>query len=315
MSLTTPDETRPPRVSVISIFYNADEFFDEAIRSVLAQTYKDFEFLLCDDGSTDGSTAAALDWQAREPGRVRHLEHPGHVNRGMSATRNLGIDAARGEFIAFIDADDVWRPDKLAEQVALMDAHPELGMVCGTVRYWASWEGGEDVIVPTGHVRNQVVPAPEASVALYPLGSAGAPCPSDMLLRRAAVESVGGFEAHFTGPRQMYEDQGFLAKLYLTWPVWFSDVLWLDYRQHARSAVATVVRDGGYRQVRRYFLEWFEGYLDDRPEPAPPAVRAALTRALRPYRRPVVHAVSTAPRRLAGRARRLLRAARSRSGS
>jgi len=288
------------------IFMNAEKFIDEAIASVMAQTAQDFELLLCDDGSSDDSTAIAKSWESRYSDRVRYLEHAGHVNRGMSATRNLGIGAARGDFIAFIDSDDVWRPDKLAAQLAIMDAHPELGMVCGTVRYWRSWGGGGDEYVPTGHVQNRVVYPPEASLTLYPLGRSAAPCPSDMLLRRAAVEDVGGFEEHFTGRRQIYEDQGFLGKLYLAWPVWFADSVWLDYRQHPDSCVATVTRDGGYDNVRSYYLTWFEKYLDRLPDPPPRTVRRAVIRAARPYRRPRAHALLTAPRRIWSRGRRLL---------
>ena len=299
-----------PRVSVIMIFFNGEEFIDEAIASAMAQTEQGFELLLCDDGSTDRSTAIAQDWVARYPGQVRYLQHAGHANRGMSATRNLGISAAHGEFIAFIDADDVWRPAKLAEQLSVMDAHPELGMVCGTVNYWSSWTGGRDRIVPTGHVRNRVVRPPETSVSLYPLGRASAPCPSDMLLRRTAVEAVGGFEEHFTGPRQAYEDQGLLGKLYLARPVWFSDAVWLDYRQHPDSIVATVHRDGRYDEVRSYYLTWFEGYLDQLPDGAPPAVRKAVARALRKYRHPTADAVLTSPRKLAVRGRRAIRRVR-----
>ncbi|MGR7024933.1 glycosyltransferase family 2 protein [Geodermatophilus sp. URMC 62] len=278
---------RVPRTSVIIIFFNADDFIDEAITSVMAQTVDDFELLLCDDGSEDSSTAIAVGWAARHPDKVRHLSHERHANRGMSATRNLGIRAARGEFIAFLDADDVWRPGKLAEQLAVLDAHPEVGMVCGTVRYWRSWAGGEDEVVPTGHVRGRVVRPPETSLAVYPLGEAPAPCPSDMLLRRAAVESVGGFEEHFSGVRQMYEDQGFLSKLYLRWPVYFADDVWLDYRQHSASFVATVHGQGGYDEARSYFLTWFDRYLAELPD-APPAVRRAVARALRARRRPVL---------------------------
>jgi glycosyltransferase involved in cell wall biosynthesis len=295
-----------PRVSVIMIFFNAKQFMDEAIASVMGQSMADLELLLCDDGSTDGSTSVAREWVARYPGTVRYHEHERHANRGMSATRNLGIAAARGEFIAFIDSDDVWRPEKLAEQVAVMEAHPELGMVSGTVNYWSSWAGGEDVLIPTGHVRHRVVQPPETSLALYPLGSAAAPTPSDILLRRVAVESVGGFEEHFTGARQAYEDQGFLGKLYLAWPVYFSDAVWLDYRQHPDSCSTSVLRDGRYHEVRSYFLGWFAGYLDRLTDEPSPAVRKAVRRALRPYRRPRTDALLTSPRRLVRRGRRRL---------
>jgi hypothetical protein len=108
-----------------------------------------------------------------------------------------------------------------------------------------------------------------------------------MLLRRVAVESVGGFEEHFSGARQMYEDQGFLSKLYLRWPVYFADEVWLDYRQHPESIMATVHGQGRYDEVRGYYLTWYDSYLADVPD-SPPAVRRAVSRALRPYRRPVL---------------------------
>lgn len=287
-----------PRVSVIIIFLNGEAFLPAAIQSVMDQSFQDFELLLCDDGSGADASGIAKDWAARYPGKVFYLEHPSHANRGMSATRNLGLAQARGEFIAFIDADDVWNEDKLAEQLAIMEAHPELGMVCGVVNYWSSWEGGEDVLTPTGHVQDRVVLPPEASLNLYPLGTAPAPCPSDLLLRRDVVEAIGRFEAHFTGPRQMYEDQGFLAKLYLASPVWFSSKVWLNYRQHADSCVAEVTRDGRYDEVRQYFLTWFEGYLKDRPELATPELRGALDRAFWRYRSSLSDKIGRRLRRL-----------------
>ncbi len=302
-----PPPTPSPLVSVISIFLNGEAFFVEAIESVLAQTCQDFELLLVDDGSTDGSTRIAREYAARHPGRVRYLEHPGHANRGMSATRNLGIAAARGRTIAFIDADDVWRPEKLEEQLAIMAAHPGIGMVCGAVNYWRSWApGDQDVIVPTGHVTDRAVPPPEAMLALYPLGAAAAPCPSDLLLRADVVRAVGGFEAHFTGARMMYEDQGFLAKLYLAAPVYFSGRTWTLYRQHAASCVASVTGDGRYHEVRRYFLEWLETYVAARPD-VDRRVAAALRRALRRYRRPRLDAALRRARNAPGTAGRIAR--------
>ena len=209
-----------PRVSAIIIFYNGASFLAEAIESVLGQTYQDFELLLVDDGSNDGSTEIARAYSERSPRQIRYMEHPGHTNRGMSATRNLGIANARGEFVAFIDADDRWRPNKLAEQVAIMDRYSQLGAVSEP-----SATGGAGRRCRRQHP-NRACPGsrrcpPAASVALYPLGKAAAPCPSDVMLRREVVVEIGGFEEHFTGARQMYEDQAMLAKLYLTHVLFF----------------------------------------------------------------------------------------------
>src|SRR4051794_9485055 len=131
-----------PMVSVVMIFWNApQDFMDEAIRSVLGQTYGRVELLLCDDGSDDVSTALARDWARLEPARVRYLEHEGHAHRGMSATRNLGIAAASGELLAFLDADDVWRPTHLAGQVdTLLRGSPRATVVCGRALEWRSWK-------------------------------------------------------------------------------------------------------------------------------------------------------------------------------
>src|SRR5215207_7546630 len=130
-----------PLVSSIIIFLNEERFIEEAIESVFAQTYDNWELLLVDDGSTDGSTQHALQYAERYPGKVRYLEHPGHQNRGMTVSRNLGVDHAEGEYIALLDADDVWLEHKLEQQVAIMNSHPEVGMVYGNQQYWYSWTG------------------------------------------------------------------------------------------------------------------------------------------------------------------------------
>jgi glycosyltransferase involved in cell wall biosynthesis len=305
--IVQPQVKRSPRVSVITIFLNAERYLDDAIQSVLAQDFQDFEMLLVDDGSSDQSTPIARDYAQRFPCKVHYLEHEGHANRGMSASRNLGIRNAQGGLMAFLDADDVWEPRKLSEQVAIMEAHPELGMVCGAVRYWRSWAGQEDRILPTGARQDGVVAPPVASITNYPLGSAFAPCPSDLLLRGDLVKAIGGFEEHFTGPRQMYEDQAFLAKLYLEAPVYFSSKVWLNYRQHADSCVATVKRDGRYDEVRQYFLAWFEEYLKTRAARSSAPVGRCLRRALWPYRHPRLHLFVMPCANLIERVRRKLR--------
>jgi glycosyltransferase involved in cell wall biosynthesis len=279
------------RVSVITIFLNAERFLAEAVESVLAQDFRDFELLLVDDGSTDSSTAIARDYTDRHPDKIRYLEHPGHANRGMSASRNLGLAAARGELVAFIDADDRWRPHKLREQVELLERMPEVDAICGSANYWASADGGEDRIVASGHVRGRVIRPLEATLALYPLGEAAPPCPSDLLVRRTAIEAVGGFEESFTGPLQLYEDQAFLSKFYLEKSFYFSDQVWLDYRLHDESCDSRVRGAGQYHAVRRHFLEWFDAYVAAGPHRNRLALRMKIARALLPYRHPRLAAV------------------------
>lgn len=284
--LDCPNEEKPvsPRVSVISSFLNAEKYLAECIESVLAQDYQDFEVLLVDDGSTDGSSRIAVEFASRYRERVRYLEHEGHANRGTCASRNLALRKAGGEFFAFIDADDRWKPSKLSDQIALLDRFPGVDAVCGSVNYWASHDGGEDRVVTTGHVLNQPVPPPEALVSLYPLGNAAPPCPSDLLMRRGIVEDIGGFEEAFVGPLQLYEDQAFLSKFYLLGTIYFDDRVWLDYRLHDDSCDARVARAGLYDDVRQHYLQWLETYLASNGRSSTTDVRLALKRAWFPYR-------------------------------
>lgn len=297
-----------PDVSVVTIFLNGEAYLREAIDSVLTQDLEDVELIMVDDGSTDASTEIARSYAASCPDRCVFVEHPGHANRGMSASRNAGIAVARGRYVAFIDADDVWTPDKLREQIAIFEAHPDVGMVAGAARYWWSWQGGEDTVVPAGHVLDQVVSPGDATTNVYPLGEAQAPCPSVLMVRREVLERVGGFEASYTGALQMYEDQAFLAKVYLATAVWFSSRCWLHYRQRADSCVSVNTSAGNYDAIRRHFLDWLEGYLEAQAV-EDPAVWKALRRAQFPYRHPLLFQAGSG---VTGGARRAVRGLRRR---
>jgi len=115
--------THTPRITVLMPVHNAGPFLREAIESVLGQSFRDFELLILDDGSTDDSIAIVCSYD--DP-RVR-LE-VGDANMGVAATLNRGLDLATGEYVARMDADDLCRRNRLATQVAFMDAHPEIGL-------------------------------------------------------------------------------------------------------------------------------------------------------------------------------------------
>ncbi|MBP5787804.1 MAG: glycosyltransferase family 2 protein [Kiritimatiellae bacterium] len=112
-----------PLVSVIVGVYNKERFVGECLRSVLAQTYQNWELIVVDDASTDGSLAEVECAVGGDP-RVRILRR--ETNSGHpGVARNEGIRAARGKYVAFLDADDLWKREKLAVQTAYMEAHPE----------------------------------------------------------------------------------------------------------------------------------------------------------------------------------------------
>jgi peptidoglycan/xylan/chitin deacetylase (PgdA/CDA1 family)/glycosyltransferase involved in cell wall biosynthesis len=282
---------RRPLVSIVTAFRDAEQFIEDAIHSVVEQSYDAWELLLIDDGSRDQSTALARHYAATYPDRVHYFEHDGHANIGAAASRNVGVRASRGVYVAVLDADDTWLPDKLGEQVALLEAAPDVAMVCSASLHWHSWTGrpedrDRDMVEPLGVATNRRHDPPGLVAALYPLGPGGAPCPSNVLLRRAMLDPGGGFEEAFVGPYQLYEDQAFLMKIYLEHRVLVADALWDKYRIHSGSCVSSVMAAGQYGQVRKFFLDWFTTYLDRRDN-VDPAVRAALRSALDEYAPPM----------------------------
>ena len=271
-----------PRVSVITIFLDAEPFIGEAIESVLQQTYDDWELLLVDDGSSDGSTAIAQRYAQMRPDRIRYFEHPEHENRGMSASRNLGLTHASAEYIGFLDADDAWLRTKLEEQVAILDAYPEVAMVFGTEIVWYSWSGRPEDLKrdhpwqPVGLAMDSVAQPDKLLPLLLRYGRA--PCPSLVLVRRDAARSVGGFEPEF---RDLYEDDVFYSKVWLSFPAFVSSKLWSRRRQHGAASTS---RQGGERQraARRTYLEWLERYLTSHTTPDA-AVWSALREQLETF--------------------------------
>jgi len=249
-------------VSVVIIFLNGERFIDEAVESVFAQTYGHWELTLVDDGSTDRSSSIARQFAASFPERVRYLEHPGHENLGMSASRNRGVRESSGDYVALLDADDVWLPDNLEAQVSMLDAQPAAAMVYGPAEWWYSWTGAaqdhpRDFVHELGVPPDRLIPPPLLLIRL--LDDEGiSPCTGSMLIRREVFDRVGGFEEKFRG---LYEDQAFFAKVCLDSTVMASGTCALRYRQHPASALYVADRNGSRLAARASFLDWLSSYV------------------------------------------------------
>lgn len=250
-----------PRVSVVTIFLDPGRFLVETIESVAQQTFAELEHILVDDGSTDGSSEVAQQAAATHPGRIRYLEHARHANLGMGRSRSAGLEVARGELVAFLDADDVWLADAVERQVAWLDRYPEAQMVIGATLEWFSWispdrEDGQRWVGHTGVIHPPILALERLHQRTPP------PSMNAWMARREAIEQVGGFEASFTG---MFEDQAFLYKFLLEHPAVVHQDVIDRYRQHPDSAVARATEDGTFhpqvasstqRTFRRFALEY-----------------------------------------------------------
>lgn len=170
-----------PRVSVVIPAYNRAGLVDKAIASVLAQTFNDFGLIVVDDGSTDGTGSAVESYQ---DARVKLIKLP--RRGGQSAARNAGIEASRGEWIAFLDSDDEWLPEKLARQMERVDEGPDDYSVvyCACYRQHA---GEAPELRPKGEL-------PEGDLFNELLRGEKAPTPSVYVVKREALLAASGFD-------------------------------------------------------------------------------------------------------------------------
>jgi glycosyltransferase involved in cell wall biosynthesis len=254
--------TEQPLVSVIMIFLNPGKFLQEAVSSVFAQTYPHWELIFIDDGSTDGSSVIARSLAGELPERIRYHDHPGHRNLGMSLSRNLGMRIAAGELIAMLDADDVWFPRKLDQQITVLRAHPEAALVYGRTLQWRSWRKGprlwiKDTISHLGLTPDRLYGSPELLEKLV-RARILSPSMSSVCFRRELFDRTGGFEGSFRG---MYEDQVFMTKVFLRETVFPSSQVWDKYRLHPDSCVASSKKRGLSSVARDTYLKWVEEYL------------------------------------------------------
>jgi glycosyltransferase involved in cell wall biosynthesis len=290
-----------PLVSTVIIFFNGERFIEEAIESVFAQTYDHWELLLVDDGSTDGSTAIARRYAERSPAKVQYLEHENHQNRGMSASRNWGVKHGKGKYIALLDADDVWFPQKLEQQVAILNSRPEAAMLYGRTQIWYGWTGARedrerDQLLDLGVQPDSLVKPPTLFFLLLQGGNVQTPTTCNVLIRRDAFEQVGGFQEAFRG---MYEDQAFFVKLCLNAPVYVANECWARYRQHSDGCCSIAQRTGEADRAWLPFLNWIATYLTEQGMKGTNAWKG-LQQAMWPHRYPALYRFQKQTRRALG---------------
>jgi glycosyltransferase involved in cell wall biosynthesis len=252
-----------PLVTIVTNFFNEARFLQDAIASIRAQTLEDWELLLVDDGSTDGSTEIAAEAAKRDPDRIRYFEHPRHANIGMSASRNVGLRHARARYIALLDGDDVWLPDVLERQLAQLQVHDEAGLIYGATEWWYSWTGdpsdrGRDCVPDLGVAEGTIIDGIPFVIGMLQR-RLQAPCTCSTVSARHVADAVGGFEETFPG---MCEDLVFVAKAALAAPVLVGRGCCGRYRQHAASCYTVAKSTGTAKAARKNFLIWLRKYVE-----------------------------------------------------
>jgi glycosyltransferase involved in cell wall biosynthesis len=202
------------KVSIIIPLYNKGAFIDRALASIAAQTFSDYEVIVVDDGSSDDG-----------PGNVEQQTDPRiqlirQANAGPGAARNRGLQDARGEFIAFLDADDEWLPDFLVQSVQhLTQAGPEVAAVTSGYFEWPAQVSREEMWRRRGIQPgvNRVAPDTPAQLVVARLAYMS---PWSTVIRADAIRDLGGF---FARDRCLYAEDAYLwLKVLLTRPVFFN---------------------------------------------------------------------------------------------
>jgi teichuronic acid biosynthesis glycosyltransferase TuaG len=236
-----------PAVSVIIPAYNAEAFLSRAIRSVEAQTFRDFEIVVVDDGSTDGTAEAARGFSS-----IRYLRRP-HL--GAAAARNRGLEEATSDLVAFLDADDEWLPEKLARQLAFMQR------LDSSLSYTDSY-----VVRGQRRERYSALAHPHQGDILFPLIDDWLDeafiTINTVVAARELLQNVGGFESGL--PTASNEDYALWLKLALSGTRfdYLGEPLALYYRGHASDSSDAVAMVERYQLALRYFSSAYDFTAD-----------------------------------------------------
>jgi glycosyltransferase involved in cell wall biosynthesis len=226
-----------PLVSVIIPAYNAMKYLPKALGTVLNQTFTDFEVLIINDGSSDN----IITWisSITDP-RVRLINQP---NKGVSEARNTGIVQAQGEYLAFLDADDMWRPTKLEKQVEYLNNYPSVGLVYNWTEF--TDEKGEATGV-------KVLSQMEGNVWEEMLVNDKISNGSSVMIRRICFEKAGLFDPNLT----ILEDRDMWLRIAAYYPFGLIKECLTLYRRHFSNA--TKNRDNTLKCMRYFFEKTFK---------------------------------------------------------
>ncbi len=247
-----------PRISIVMPFLNGANYLSEAIHSILAQDLEDWELILVDDGSTDASSAMAAKFARRHP-NIQLVNHPNRDNRGLAASRVRGTDFATGEYLMFLDHDDVLFPDALSSMVRVLDENWNAAAVFACTVFWAF-----DPKVSSRDTMQSHYPLPPGMIdggkMLRDLVRSDHHHPAicSTLFRRAVLLSVRDTTPAYDG---MYEDTAVLFKLLCRNDVYLLERPVSSYRLHAQSMSHQAQTQGtftptGYNADRHRFLRW-----------------------------------------------------------
>ena len=244
-----------PKVSVILPNYNGEKYLKQAIQSVLNQSFRDFELIIVDDASSDASRDIIKGFDDE-----RIITHFSEKNRHVVFTFNTGMKLATGEYIARIDSDDIWEPDKLEKQVAFMEQNPEYGVCFSRVHIIDEHsEIADDKYEDIYNLFNATDNMSQKQWVLYFFYVGNCLCNSSSLIRKSALETVGAFYNMAFMPGEDFELWGRLAVKY---PIYISEEWLVKYRWTEEEGKISGKNNGREYAFLNVHMLFRKNYLD-----------------------------------------------------
>lgn len=267
-------------ISIITPIYNDRRYLPETAASVMAQTRSDWEWVIVDDGSSDGTYEYCLDL-ARRDSRIRVMRHPGGSNLGPAASRNLAIRYASGEYLAFLDGDDLFLHDKLERDIATFERHPDAVSLYSRILNWYDEANPPELSARNkagvlGIACDEVLAAP--TILLHVLRNlydavCQLPATCSFVVRRSALPRE---EELFNPSFRNFEEYVMFTRIFLRYPTVVCSDIRSIYRRRPEAFApganhATRLHD--FRRIEAWILSYTEG--------EPPAMRAEISQALK----------------------------------
>ena len=241
------DAIKNPLVSVVVPLFNGGNYIKDTLMSILSQSYDNFEILVVDDSSSDDGPIKVSEFMEQYPDKIRMLSHPDHKNLGVAPSRNVAIRNAKGYYIAFLDQDDIWLPDKLEKQIVALQQYPEASLVYAKVIYID--EGGKEKKIRGIH------PTYGKGVVGNPRNVFSKLIQEDfipnltVLVKKSCLERVGLLDE---GPRYEYEDWLLLSKLAYFYKFLFIPEVLGKWREHSSNYSSNIFNTGQFRDAEEH---------------------------------------------------------------
>ncbi len=246
-----------PKVSIITPLYNGIKTLSETYQSIADQDYEDWEWIMFDDGSSDGTPELGRKYASQSSRKIFFFEHEGKKNFGTAYTRNRAIEKSNGEIISFIDQDDIWYKNRLSYHLKLFSGLADCAMIWSPALYWYS---ERTFIQPVGEkgrgLKNGIYEPPQL-IENFLKDLRCTPLPSASMVRRKHFDEVKGFEESVKGS----EDIVLWLKLANSYRIYFDNEIIVKYRKHYDSTLRKAAESGIMNQWNLEFYRWVIEFL------------------------------------------------------